>query len=66
MSDLEQALMVRCGTGKRAFEMTEELAFEKALGNGPAVDGDELFGRARASDMDGACCELFTRCRSLR
>ena len=47
MSDLEQTLVVRDGSRKRTFEMTEELAFEKALGDGPAVD------ETNASDARG-------------
>jgi hypothetical protein len=46
-------------TGKSALFMTEELTFQKVLGNGVAVNRDKRAILARAATMNCRCRHLF-------
>jgi len=55
VGDFEQSPLVRDGAGKCALLIAEQLAFQEGLGEGAAVDGDELevLPRARLVDRPG-------------
>ena len=56
-STLPRRLLDRAG--ERALLVAEQLALEQLLGNGGAVDRDEIAVRARALRVDGAREQLL-------
>ena len=56
---LEPADALGDGAGEGAFLMAEEFAFEELLGDGGAVDGDEILPAALAVMVDGAGDEFL-------
>ena len=58
---LEPAGPVVDGAGERPFDVAEQLGFEEALGQGPAVDPDVRAGLAGAEVVDRAGDQLLAR-----
>src|SRR5713226_5694504 len=63
MGQLQPSDLLCDGSGESTLFVPEQFAFEKAGGNGRAVESDEGMIPARAQLVDSACDELFARSR---
>ena len=60
VGDLEESRVRSDGVGERPFGVAEELALQKSLRDGPAVNRNEALGRTSAGGVDRPRDDFFT------